>query len=387
MSVNDSDNSSIFLRERLPAITRTLQESADQIDWQGEFPHENFALLQQHGLLSRALPISVGGFGADLTESRTIIAAIAQGEPSTALIVIMQYLNSRRLGDDSDWPESVRLRVAQSVRDQGALINALRVEPELGTPARGGLPKTIARREPDGWRLSGEKIYATGSVGLSWFLVWASSDDADPLVGSYLVPASATGIRIEPEWDHLGMRATCSHRVVFDEVWIPAENAVNVSRWSEPRAGLNDEETVWMAVLLGSLYDAIAHAARDWFITFLQQRIPANLGAPLASLPRFQEIVGRVETLLFTSQTLLDFATSGLVASAQAPKIKQVVIENAIRSVQLMVESIGNHALTRSNPLERHLRNVLCGRIHTPQDDVIFTAAGKTALSFNRSHK
>lgn len=370
----------LFLDELLPAIGLALAKDAPEVDRLGKFPCGNFALLKQHGLLSRALPVSAGGFGCDLAECRAIIAAVAQSEPSTALILTMQYLNSRRLGTDSSWPATVRERVAQSVREDGALINALRVEPELGTPARGGLPKTVARREAEGWRVSGEKIYSTGSVGLSWFLVWARSDDADPLVGSYLVPASAPGVRIEEEWDHLGMRATCSHRVVLKDVWIPAENAVAVSRWSEPRAASDEEESLWIAVLLSTLYDAVARAAHKWFIHFLQQRVPANLGQPLASLPRFQEVVGRIETLLFTSRTLLDSAQAGQLAAGDTAKLKQVVVENAIRSVELMVAQIGNHALTRSNPLERHLRNVLCGRIHTPQDDAVFIAAGKAAL-------
>ena len=374
-----------YLHELLPLISQTLASSAAEVDRLGEFPTANFALLRQHGLLSFALPASAGGGGADLAACRAAIAAVAQGEPSTALILIMQYLNARRLGDDASWPADVRRQVAQSIAQDGALINALRVEPELGTPARGGLPATTARRAADGWRISGEKIYSTGSVGLSWFLVWGRSDDADPLVGAWLVPASAAGIRIEEEWDHLGMRATCSHRVVLEEVWVPLENAVNVSRWSAPRPALNEEESLWMAVLLGTLYDAVARAAQREFIRFLQQRVPANLGQPLASLPRFQELTGRIETLLFTSRTLLDSASAGQIAAADAAKVKQVTIDNAIRSVQLMVEHIGNHALTRASPLERHLRNVLCGRIHTPQDDVIFTAAGKAALLSDRS--
>ena len=40
----------------------------------------------------------------------------------------------------------------------------------------------------------------------------------------------------------------------------------------------------------------------------------------------------------------------------------------------------GNHALSRANPLERHLRDVLCARIHTPQADAAFVAAGRAAL-------
>ena len=40
----------------------------------------------------------------------------------------------------------------------------------------------------------------------------------------------------------------------------------------------------------------------------------------------------------------------------------------------------GNHGLSRANPLERHLRDVLCARIHTPQADAAHVAAGRAAL-------
>ncbi|MDL5472214.1 acyl-CoA dehydrogenase, partial [Klebsiella pneumoniae] len=56
----------------------------------------------------------------------------------------------------------MRRRVFESAVARGALINALRVEPELGSPARGGLPATVLRRGVDGWRLSGHKLYTTG---------------------------------------------------------------------------------------------------------------------------------------------------------------------------------------------------------------------------------
>jgi alkylation response protein AidB-like acyl-CoA dehydrogenase len=40
----------------------------------------------------------------------------------------------------------------------------------------------------------------------------------------------------------------------------------------------------------------------------------------------------------------------------------------------------GNNGLSRKNPLERHYRDVLCSRVHTPQDDSIALAAGRAAL-------
>jgi alkylation response protein AidB-like acyl-CoA dehydrogenase len=49
--------------------------------------------------------------------------------------------------------------------------------------------------------------------------------------------------------------------------------------------------------------------------------------------------------------------------------------------VQLAAELAGNHGLSRRNPLERHLRDVLCARIHTPQPDAAWIAAGRLALA------
>ena len=42
---------------------------------------------------------------------------------------------------------------------------------------------------------------------------------------------------------------------------------------------------------------------------------------------------------------------------------------------------IGNPGLTRRHPLERHLRDVLCARVHTPQDDSTLSATGRAALA------
>ena len=58
----------------------------------------------------------------------------------------------------------------------------------------------------------------------------------------------------------------------------------------------------------------------------------------------------------------------------------QPVFDNAIRAVELALQLSGNHGLTRHNPLERHWRDVLCSRIHTPQNDAVLVAAGKRAL-------
>jgi len=71
----------------------------------------------------------------------------------------------------------------------------------------------------------------------------------------------------------------------------------------------------------------------------------------------------------------------------QANLVKHLVTENAIQAVQKGLEISGNPGITRHNPLERHYRDVLCGRIHTPQSDVVLTAAGRAAFSAHSQKK
>ena len=354
-------------------------------DRDGSFPHENFTELHAAGLLALAAPRTLGGQGAPLAQLADVIGAIGHGCPATALVLTMQYMQQRGMGRaDSPWPEALARRVVREAVEGVSLINALRVEPELGSPARGGLPATVARRTPEGWRLSGRKIYSTGAPILRWYAVWARTDEAAPRVGTFLVRADSPGVRIDPTWDHLGLRASGSHDVVLQDVPTPPDHVLDLQP-AGTRALADGAFQAEMTLLLGALYTGVARAARDWLLRFLRERVPSNLGAPLATLARVQEAVGRIEALLLSSQRLLDGLAHDLdggtpVGAVQAGLLKTVVMRNAADAVQEALALTSNHGLSRSNPLERHLRDVLCGRVHTPQDDSVLIAAGRAAL-------
>ncbi|MFZ6718943.1 acyl-CoA dehydrogenase family protein [Undibacterium sp. Ji49W] len=363
----------------LETLTAEFSATAEQHDRDASFPHGNFERLHELGLLGLTVPRALGGLGANLAQTTRVVAAVARGEPSTALVLTMQYLHHAS-DRKTRWPQHLLQRVIDETLRDGALINALRVEPELGTPARGGLPGTIARRTPEGWRISGRKIYSTGIPRLTWLGVWARSDDAEPLVGSWLVRRDTPGISVIETWDHLGMRATGSHEVVFDDVLVPLDHAVEVA----PAGSAPDIDAsllLWMSVLLSAIYDAVARSARDWLAGWLEGRIPANLGAPLASLPRFQEALGELDAWLFSNRVLIDAATSGAIAPVDGFRVKYLVTNQAIRVVEKAIELSGNPGLSRSNPLQRHYRDVLCSRIHTPQNDTILVNSGRAAFA------
>lgn len=378
-------NAPLTAGQRARTLAAEFGARAAAHDREASFPHQNFADLQQAGLLALAAPRSLGGQGASAAQLGEVIGAVAQGCPATALVLTMQYIQHRGMGrPGTAWPVERARQLVQEAVQGVSLINALRVEPELGSPARGGLPATVARRTAEGWRLSGHKVYSTGAPALRWYVVWARTDDAEPRMGSFLVRAGQPGVRIEPTWDHLGLRASGSHDVLFDEVAVPADHVLELrlpKDWARGEPVMQAE----MAVMLGSLYTGVARAARHWLVGFLQERKPASLGAPLATLARAQEAVGRIEGLLFTNDRLIAGLAAALDTGAPLPSeesglVKATTTHNAIEAVQSALALTSNHGLARKNPLERHLRDVLCGRVHTPQDDSVYLAAGRRAL-------
>ncbi|WP_246375850.1 acyl-CoA dehydrogenase family protein [Gluconacetobacter takamatsuzukensis] len=374
-----------------PASARTLDQlvarfaqRAARHDRSGEIALDNLADLRDAGLLALALPPASGGQGIGVRQITEIVGRIAQGDPSTALILAMQYLQSGAIARSPAWSDTVRGELFASIVRDGALINALRVEPELGTPARGGLPATSVRHDGTAWRLNGRKIFSTGSTALKWGVVWSRTEEDTPRVGQVLVPLDLPGVRIEQSWNQMGMRATGSHTVIFENVALPDHYLVNLA----PPGSAPDEAVAlatWHAVVVGALYDGVARAARDWLIGFLHARAPSNLGAPLSTLPRFHTLLGEIDALLLTNSALIDHALrreeAGEQAGTDAGLVKQVVTENAIAAVGKAVAAIGNPGLSQDNPLERHYRDVLCGRIHTPQGDSALASAGRAALA------
>jgi alkylation response protein AidB-like acyl-CoA dehydrogenase len=157
---------------------------------------------------------------------------------------------------------------------------------------------------------------------------------------------------------------------------------VDIQLPGEPGAGLDALGFAWMSVLLSAVYDGVARTARDWFADWAATRTPANLGAPLSSLASFQQTLGRIDALLFSNRVLLDAtAHAERVSLDEAPLVKYTVTNQAIEAVQIAIEATGNPGLSRDNPLERHYRDVLCARIHTPQNDSVLQGAGQAGFA------
>jgi alkylation response protein AidB-like acyl-CoA dehydrogenase len=368
--------------EALAAVTAELSATAPEYDRSGAFPQAGVDAAHRAGLLTATGARRHGGPELPLTEVIRILIALGAGDASVALLAANALHVHRAQAEYDHWPAAYYADLLQRGAEGPALVNAIRAEPELGAPARGGLPATTARRTADGWRVTGRKAYATGGAGLAYHVVWAVTDDGR--VGHVIVPGDAPRITWVHTWDHLGLRASNTHDVIYDDVPVSADAFVEI-----PRVGgvYRDPATTTGLAGLGhsALYIGVARAARAAFVRFAHERVPSALGRPIATTERIQAVAGEIDAQLAQAETLV----FGALLRAQAGEtahidqlsvVKVQIARSVIGAVQTAVAALGNPALSRHQPFERLLRDVLCIRVHPPQEDAALVAAGRRVL-------
>ncbi|MEN0135354.1 MAG: acyl-CoA dehydrogenase family protein [Rhodococcus sp. (in: high G+C Gram-positive bacteria)] len=370
--------------DRFREVLEFIASRAEYHDLTGEFPFDAFDALRRIGAQSLTVPEEFGGGGAGIAEAVEVIERVGAADPSVGLILQWNYTNHLTLRrPDNPWPDDLKTAVFRTAVTEGALINGLAVERELGSLSRGGVPATTATRLPDGgWRIDGEKAYGTGISGLHWFTVTATTTDPEPKVATFLFDRQATGWRVQQTWDHLGLRASDTQTVIFDNARIPHSRLVDLRDPNDGTAKVRSVGRQALPLLLAANYNGVSIATRDWLVRYLHTRVPTALGAPLATVPRFHDRVGEIEAQLQTSRALLRHAASEVESDSALPALaKHVATTTAIRITESALDLTGNPGLSRSNPLERHHRNAMVGRIHFPQSDFVVANLGKSAIA------
>lgn len=376
--------------EALAALTETLAALAPGYDRSGELPVGGLRAVHRAGLLTATVGERYGGAAISQVETARLLIALGEGDASVGLLVANTLAAHRSQADQGSWPAAAYQDLLRRSADGPALVNTIRAEPELGAPARGGLPRTTARRTADGFTLSGHKAYATGGTGLAYHVVWAvveepDGDPAAPRVGHVVVPSNADGIAWLSTWDHLGLRASNTHDVVYTDVRVPADAFIEIGRG--PDGVYRDPAAATGLGGLGhvALYVGVARAARSAFVRFARDRVPGALGRPIATTERIQSVAGEIDAQIAQAETLLFGAllraeAGDLTHLPQLSVLKVQIARSAIAAVQTALAALGNPALSRRLPFERLLRDVLCVRVHPPQEDAALLAAGRRLL-------
>ncbi len=368
-------------------LAAQIAPRAAAYDRENSFPFADFADLTRAGYLALTVPEVAGGLGANLGEFVRAQGRLALGNGATALSSTMSLSTIGREAQFHAWPDTIRARVFAAAVGEGATINSIATEPELGSPSRGGRPHTMATQVEGGWLISGRKTWSTLSPILTFFLVFAAIEGREE-TGDFLVTRGAPGLSVIETWDTLGMRATGSHDVLLEEVFVPDADVVRVGgmrKGADPGA---TDHRAWGALTVSATYLGVAEAARNTAVRYATDRVPTSLGKPLATLPAIQAKVGEIDIALYSARTLLwaaadewDLSRSeragfaGRVAAA-----KMIATNTAVEVVDRAMRIVGGASLAKALPLERYYRDVRAGLHNPPMDDVTLTLVGKSAF-------
>jgi alkylation response protein AidB-like acyl-CoA dehydrogenase len=358
---------------------RILAEAAPDADQTGRFPWTGIRAVHASGLLESTVAVRYGGKGGTLSDAASILAALGRGDPSVALITAMTIFNHLGQATKSHWPDDLYRRLLAEGKHKPLLINAARVEPELGSPARGGLPATGARLTANGWSISGRKRFVTGAYGLTHFLVWAHTDETPSRVGTFVVPNGLPGIHVIENWNSLGMRATGSHDVEYTDVEIPAENALDLT---DPALAQQDNRAhAAFNLALTAIYLGAAEAAQAAFIRFAHERVPANLGHPIARTERFVTLSGEIDLLVSGAREIIFGALAASDGDAERMIRARLIAGRQLReAAQIAVRGLGNPGLNEDMGLERHFRDIQSVLVHAPQEDTSISILGRSSF-------
>ncbi len=368
-------------------------ERAPEHDRLGTFPQENFAEIREAGLPKLVIPQEFGGWGANLLETVLTMEALAVGDGSTALSLTMHMQVMGSAAETRSWPRELFAHICQEVVQRGALVNSIATEPELGSPSRGGLPKTTAKPvyanrgvEPVAWIIDGYKTYASMSPALDYFIIPAALQDGSGHVARFVVP-KGPHIQIIENWDAMGMRATGSHDIRIVEARVPHRFMLHRGH---PQADDPTKSTInaWFALTVSAVYLGVAQAALETAIRYAQERVPTALGKPIAQLESVQRRLGQADLLLTQAQALLTqvaddwdrFPDRRRDLSPDIVAAKVTVTNHALEAVDHCMRVAGGASMSKRLPLERYYRDVRAGLYHPVVDDQAFPMLGRAAM-------
>ncbi|WBP85702.1 acyl-CoA dehydrogenase family protein [Kitasatospora cathayae] len=366
----------------LPRVVDLLAARAEEHDRDATFPYQGIEAVHEAGLLTLTVSPRYGGPGGTLADTVQVLTQLGRGDASVAVVTAFTLLQHAEQARRAGWPTAGYRRLLTESRRGPALVNTLRAEPG-GRPD--ALPGTVARRDDDGWLLTGRKTYCTGAEALAWMAVTARTDEPEPRVGTFLVRGESEGIEIDPTWDQLGLRASASHDVVLDGVRVPVELALGLRTPGQEDHAEAELARAWQDLALAAVAIGVARAAEAWLVRFLNQRTPANLTEPLGTLPRYRCALGEIEAQLIGAEELVHGLAPRVDrgdpdAVARTGPAQLLATRAATAAVQQAVALTGNPGLSRRHPLERYLRDVLSSRVHLAAEEAVLDAAGRAAL-------
>lgn len=378
------DSEKILTRVR--EVARACARRADDYDRAGQFPEEDFADLHAAGLNAPTVPPEYGGLGIGPVRGDALTLWLMTKELAKADLSLGRcwegHANSLVLIDVMGTLEQ-KSRWFAGVVERGEKWVAWSGEPQAVKPGQRGRFGTALTRVDGGWLLNGTKVFATSATGAQWAILLVSTEGpggarhstGDP--GSLMMvacPLSGPKVTVDESWwDPVGMRATVSHLVRFDNMFLPDDNTIG-----PPGAYLRENwQTAFLPHYAASFLGA-AEAVFEYALDYVGTQAKATD-------PYVQHRVGTMAVNVEAAHLWLCHVAKMWDAGNQedarlaGSRVRHVVEHLAMETVDNCIRACGARSLVRPSPVERVLRD-LTFYVRHDNDDQVLAAIGRAVL-------
>ncbi|WP_043651602.1 acyl-CoA dehydrogenase family protein [Nocardia thailandica] len=331
-------------------IGEFLRPEVAERDRSGEISVAAFDRLRASGLSAALVPAEFGGGGASHAEMGAVLRELGRHDPSTAVAFAMHtHLVAAQV-----WRHHHGID-ASAVFGKvvgGAILVSTGASDWVGSNGS-------AERVEGGYRVHGRKAPASGcEVGD----VLVSSIRFGGEVLHFAMPLSAQGVRIEQTWDTLGLRASGSHTVVLEDVFVP-DAAVSLIRPAEVWPPLLNVVIGAAMPLVMAAYLGVADAAVEVATTLLAGRGDDATVQTVGEMLNAHVTAADLIAAMFADSADLRFANTD-AGAARILSRKTVAVEALIATVRHAIEATGGAGYSRSCALERLYRDVHGAHFH-----------------------
>ncbi|MGH9024739.1 MAG: acyl-CoA dehydrogenase family protein [Acidimicrobiia bacterium] len=355
-------------------------------DRDGTFPFENVDDMKASGVIRATVPEEFGGLGVTSLRDMAIgLNRIGRADGSTAIALNMHlstcWTAARLLRGEREQAQETGLRDFVALLGGGLVVTVNLTEPGTDTLH----PLTEVTRTEGGWLLNGRKSFGTLSPVADLFLVGCRcrADGRDVRAFAFAL-RNAPGVTVRENWDAMGMRASGSHDIVYENCFVPdAQVRISDSPW-----GQQDGESFIIGsggtIGLVAAFLGIAERSFELAVDMVRTRIKTPDEGPLAERTSTQHVAAGNEVDLAVCRALIDRVGRLLdaalvnrpVADDDALELMQlftefqaakyVVNRKAIDVVDRSLTLSGGAGYLSTSPLARLYRDVRAGPFMQP---------------------
>ena len=368
MDFNLDETQEMFREACAQLADGQLAPNAGAWDQAHEYPASAVQQMAELGLMGIAVPEEEGGSGADNVAYVLAMEEISRGCASCG--VIMSVNNSlycdpvRRYATEAQKEEWLRPYAS------GAKLGAFGLtEPGNGSDA--AAMRTVAERDGDDWVLNGTKAWITNAYEADGFIVFATSDRSagHKGVSAYLVPAGIPGFSLGKKEDKLGIRASSTSQLIFENCRIPNRNLLG-----QPGDGFKVAMSTLDGGRIGIAAQAIgiARAAYEASVEYAREREAFG-----RSISRFQSIQWKLADMAtrIDAARLLTLKAASLKDQGQpygkySAMAKLYASETAMWVTTQAIQVFGGNGYVTEYPVERHFRDAKITEIYEGTSEI-----------------